>query len=226
MKARRRPKDNFEPVVGFLTAITPLEKVKLSKEVSKIVGLDLKVCARFVDEIDEAAGLYRIQKEQVERQISGTEWLLPLAKVAGLAANALDSLDRTSASILAQKVWALAGKSGPTPSPMDIKADAARMQNIKLAAEAMAQSVRQRPRGNALSPELSSLISNVATAYASNFVVRPSYAEGPFSKVVRAIFQLLGTGRPPEKSALKRVFTGLRFSDLPPLRPGRKATRK
>src|SRR5258708_6069596 len=92
---------------------------RFSEEVSNIVvGSDIEVCARFVEDIDEAAGLFRILKGQSEadRRISGAKTLLRLAKNANLAANALDELDRASASVLA---WASSrGKLDPTPSPL------------------------------------------------------------------------------------------------------------
>src|SRR5258708_39946327 len=97
---------------------------KFSEEVSKIVkSSDIKVCAQFVEYIDEAAGEYLIveRQSQADRRISGAKTLLRLAKNASLAANALDELDRASASDLA---WALKGKLDPPPSPHDIKTDA------------------------------------------------------------------------------------------------------
>jgi hypothetical protein len=226
MTTTRRQKNNFEPISGF-PPLMPEDRERFSEEVSKIVGSsDLKVCARFVEAIDEAAGEYLLVERlsEADRRILEAKTLLRLAENAIRTADALDELDRTSASALA---WALKGKLDPTPSPHDIKTDAARLRSISSAATALAKSARKRQGGNSLSPVLSTLISKIALSYASSFRRRPSNADGSiFPKLLKAFFRCAKIGRAPEKTALKTVLSGLRFDDLPPLKRGRKSNPK
>jgi hypothetical protein len=204
--------------VAGVSPLIPSAKDSLCVQISKITQSDLETAKTFVDQIDQALVEHRVIREMVDLEAAKMAEIPKLATNANLAANALEKMDGATAQVILQ-----AARKRVDP---DIAGEIANLRSVGVAAKKYFDSIIRRPGGNALSHEDASLISNIARAYATVFCIRPSYAEGPFSKVVRAIYQSADLGRPPEKSALKRVLTSLQFVALPALRRGRKAVLK
>jgi hypothetical protein len=210
------------PTVRHVAGFSPLlQSVKdsLCNQISEITQSGIKTATVFVEQVDAALLEHRLIKEMASLEAAKMAEILKLATNAKLAANALEKMDGTTARVIMQNVRKLADP--------DIEAEIANLRSIATTAQKYFGSiVRSRPRGNALSPEHVSLISKIAKAYAMVFGIRPSYAEGRFAKVVRSIFQSSDIGKPPEKSALKRVLEGIDLGEMPPLRRGRKSISK
>jgi hypothetical protein len=204
--------------VAGISPLIPSAKDSLCDQISKIAQSDLETAKAFVDQIDQALVEHRVIKEMVDLEAAKMAEIPKLATNANLAANALEKMDGATARVILQA----ARKRVDT----DIEAEIANLRSIATAAQRYFNSIVRRPGGNALSPERARLISETAKAYAAIFGTRPSSSDGPFSKIVRAVYKSSDLGRPPEKSALKRVLTSLQFSALPPLRRGRKAILK
>jgi hypothetical protein len=201
----------------FVVRFSPLiqtAKACLSHQLAEITKSDLKTAAKFVDEIDQVLVEHQLVKQMVDLEAARKAEIPKLATNANLAANALEKMDGATARVILQSARKIANP--------DIQAEIVALRNISKAAAKYFAGIKNGARGNALSSVTASLISKFAMIYVAVFKIRPSCSEGPFSKCVRAIFDECKLGRPPEKSALKTVLSGLNFDDLPQLRRGRK----
>jgi len=215
--------ERWQPIFSSFSFTTE-DRFRFSDELGKLVEADHPDAAtRFIEAVEEALVSFDLHRKAIEGQIAGTKKLDDFADYARRAADALSETDRATALAIA---FGAGPRGNCTASVDDIEADVERLKRLARAAKAYLSKNYPRPGGNALSPELSSLLVEISRAYASSFGCRPSYSEGPFTKTLKVIFDLTKLGQAPEKSALKRILKNVAFDGLPPLRRGRKKKRK
>jgi hypothetical protein len=211
-----------EPIAAFLTGLSHRGMETLRGRVSKIAA-DLGSSSqqdRFIRVVDEAIGEYRLWSAEAASEHKSAKLVRQIERSANSMSEALEGLDRGTASLLAQKIWLSTSVRGPID--VELEADIKRIRVISAAASALP---RMRVKGDGrLKDDV--LIGDIARAYADCFDVAPSYSRsGIFAKLIKEVFQSAKITPVPDESHLKTVLSGIKSWGVEPPRRGRRKSK-